>query len=129
MFPDYILGNFPIPPFWCTWFEKLYNTRRRKVTQQNFIPSRKTKLTDDKLTKYLVRTTFSRTNFDVEQKEMKKLSTPARELFHFIVQFAKLNNVCGNIQVYMLKDPIQKRETDTCRVFQMLFYDNLFALK
>ena len=60
---------------------------------------------------------------------MKKVPSTTRDLFHFISKFSKLHNVCSSVQLYMLEDPIPKIETDTCDVFQLFFYNNLFALR
>ena len=48
-------------------------------------------------------------------------------MFHFINEFEKLHNVRRNVRVYMLKDQIQKTETDTYGIFQLHFCDNLFG--
>ena len=50
-----------------------------------------------------------------------------KDMFHFVNEFEKLHNVRRNVRVYMLKDQIQKTETDTCGIFQLQFYDNLFG--
>ena len=68
-------------------------------------------------------------SIDLNKTKIKKLSTTARDLFHFIVEFPKLHNVWCNVQVYLFKDPIQKVETGTCDVLQPCFYDNLFTQK
>ena len=66
----------------------------------------KMKLTNNKLT--LVRTTFSYPGFkNLIGKELNRFSPVAKDFFHFIDEFAKLNNIKSKVAIHMLKDQIQ----------------------
>ena len=41
-------------------------------------------------------------------------------------EFGKLHNVEDEVTVFNLDDQLQKIETDTCGIFQIYFYYNLF---
>ena len=41
-------------------------------------------------------------------------------------EFGKLHNIKNEINVFSLDDQLQKIETDTCGIFQLYFYYNLF---
>ena len=76
----------------------------------------------------LVETKFSRTEYkNIAKKELGKLSTTARDLFHFVNEFGKLYNVVDDISIYFLDDQTQRSETNTCGIFQLYFSENLFV--
>ena len=80
---------------------------------------------DIKLT--LVKLKFSIKAFNrLTNEEIKRLSETAQDLFHFIKSFGKLNNLQNYVELWLLKDAIQKTETSTCSPFQIYFYDNAF---
>ena len=57
--------------------------------------------TDKALT--VVQTKFSRTYFEnLSRKELGKLDTAARDMFHFISEFGKLHSVQNDMSVYFL---------------------------
>ena len=41
-------------------------------------------------------------------------------------EFGKLHNIENEVTVFSLDDQLQKIETDTCGIFQLYFYYNLF---
>ena len=41
-------------------------------------------------------------------------------------EFGKLNKVKDTIKIHLVDDQLQKIETDTCGIFQIYFYFNLF---
>ena len=85
----------------------------------------KFKQVDNKLT--TVETTFSRTEYKkIAKKGIRKLIARARGLFHFVNEFRKLH-VRDLISIHCLDDQIQKTEIDTFGIFQLCFYENLFA--
>lgn len=47
---------------------------------------------------------------NIEKKGLGKLSTTARDLFLFVNQFGKLDNVRDTISIYFLDDQMQKNE-------------------
>ena len=74
----------------------------------------------------LVETKFFRIAYKkIAKKELGKLSTRARDLFHFINEFGNLHNIRDEVSLDFLEDQIQKTETDTCGIFQLHFYKNV----
>ena len=59
-------------------------------------------------------------------KDMKQLRTTTQDLLHLIYEYGKLHNVQDEITVFSVDDQLQKIETDTCGIFQIYFYYNLF---
>ena len=59
-------------------------------------------------------------------KDMKQLKTTTQDLLHLIYEFGKLHNVLDEVTVFTVDNQIQKIETDTCGIFQICFYYNLF---
>ena len=59
-------------------------------------------------------------------KDTKQLKTTTQDLLHLMYEFGKLHNVKDEITVFSLDDQLQKIETDTCGIFQIYFYYNLF---
>ena len=59
-------------------------------------------------------------------KDTKQLTTTTQDLLHLMYEFGKLHNIQDEITVFSLDDQLQKIETDTCGIFQIYFYYNLF---
>ena len=59
-------------------------------------------------------------------KDTKQLKTTTQDLLHLMYEFGKLHNIEDEITVFSLDDQLQKIETDTCGIFQIYFYYNLF---
>ena len=59
-------------------------------------------------------------------KDMKQLRTTTQDLLHLIYEYGKLHNVQDEITVFSVDDQLQKIETNTCGIFQIYFYYNLF---
>ena len=56
------------------------------------------------------------------------LSTTAIDLFYALNDFGKKHNIKDKVTIHLLDDQIQMIEKDTCGVFQIYFYVNLFRL-
>ena len=70
-------------------------------------------------------------HFDIESyKKINKgsLTTTARDFFHSLSQFGKVHNK-NSVDVFMVDDQLQNIESDTCGLFQLYFYMNLFIPK
>ena len=59
-------------------------------------------------------------------KDFNDLRTTTQDLLHLMYEFGKLHNIKNEISVFSLDDQLQKIETDTCGIFQLYFYYNLF---
>ena len=71
---------------------------------------------------------FSMGAYD-EIKNTHNLSTTTIDLLHLMSEFGKLYKIKDEIQVHLVDDQLQKLNTDTCGIFQLYFYLNLFAPK
>ena len=78
---------------------------------------------DRKIT--LISLTFSMKEYE-KIKDVKELRTTTQDLLHLMYEFGKLHNIKNEINVFSLDDQLQKIETDTCGIFQLYFYYNLF---
>ena len=78
---------------------------------------------DRKIT--LISLTFSMREYE-KIKDLKELRTTTQDLLHLMYEFGKLHNIENEVTVFSLDDQLQKVETDTCGVFQLYFYYNLF---
>ena len=70
-------------------------------------------------------------HFDNESyKKVNKdsLTPTARDFFHSLSQFSKVHNEIS-VNVYMEDDQLQNMKSDTCGLFQLYFYMNLFLSK
>ena len=63
---------------------------------------------------------------EYEKISDKQLKTTTQDLLHLMYEFGKLHNIQDEITVFSLDDQLQKIETDTCGIFQIYFYYNLF---
>ena len=78
---------------------------------------------DRKIT--LISLTFSMDEYE-KIKYFNDLRTTTQDLLHLMYEFGKLHNIKNEINVFSLDDQLQKIETDTCGIFQLYFYYNLF---
>ena len=57
-----------------------------------------------------------------------RLTTTTQDLLHMIYKFGKLHKINVVVTVHLVDDQLQKIEADTCGIFQLYFYVNLFTL-
>ena len=55
-----------------------------------------------------------------------RLTTTTQDLLHMMYKFEKLHEINDVVTVHLVDDQFQKIETDTCGIFQLYFYVNLF---
>ena len=60
-------------------------------------------------------------------KHANRLSTTAIDLLHLMREFGKLHGIKDEVIIHLVDDQLQKLETDTCGIFQLYFYVNLFT--
>lgn len=60
---------------------------------------------------------------NLNHTEILELSSTAAELFHLISEFAKVNNIKNEVTLYLVDD---QSISDTCGIFLLNFYRNLF---
>ena len=78
---------------------------------------------DRKIT--LISLTFSMVEYK-KAKGLSELRTTTQDLLHLMYEFGKLHDVKDEINVFSVDDQLQRIETDTCGIFQLYFYYNLF---
>ena len=54
------------------------------------------------------------------------LRPTTQDLLHLIYEYGRLHKIDDVITVHSVDDQLQKIETDTCGIFQLYFYFNLF---
>ena len=69
--------------------------------------------------------------FDVQsflETEKLKMTKTAQDFFYTLYEFARVYKR-KVVNVYMVDDCLQDLKSDTCRIFQLYFYTNLFLLQ
>ena len=104
-------------------FKKFIIDNDRKVLNKVLFGLNKFQKSDHKIT--LISVKFSVSEYE-KIKATKQLKTTTQDLLHLMYEFGKLHNIQDEITVFSLDDQLQKIETDTCGIFQIYFYYNLF---
>ena len=56
-----------------------------------------------------------------------RLTTTIQDLLHMMYKFGKLHKINDVVTAHLVNDQLQKIEADTCGIFQLYFYVNLFT--
>ena len=104
-------------------FKKFIIDNDRKVLNKVLFGLNKFQKSDHKI--ILISVKFSMSEYE-KIKDTKQLKTTTQDLLHLMYEFGKLHNIEDEITVFSLDDQLQKIETDTCGIFQIYFYYNLF---
>ena len=104
-------------------FKKFIIDNDKKVLNKVLFGLNKFEKSDRKIT--LISIKFSMSEYE-KIKDTKQLKTTTQDLLHLMYEFGKLHNIEDEITVFSLDDQLQKIETDTCGIFQIYFYYNLF---
>ena len=104
-------------------FKKFIIDNDKKVLNKVLFSLNKFQKSDHKIT--LISVKFSMSSYE-KIKDTKQLKTTTQDLLHLMYEFGKLHNIEDEITVFSLDDQLQKIETDTCGIFQIYFYYNLF---
>ena len=56
-----------------------------------------------------------------------RLTTTTQDLLHLMYEFGKLHKIKDVVTVHLVDNQLQEIETDTCGIFQLYFYVNLFT--
>ena len=59
-------------------------------------------------------------------KNGHRLRKTTQDLLHLVYEFGRLHEIKDLVTVHAVDDQLQKIGTDTCRIFQLYFYVNLF---
>ena len=60
-------------------------------------------------------------------KNEHRLRQTTQDLLHLIYEYGRLHNIKDSITIHSVDDQLQNLETDTCGIFQLYFYFNLFV--
>ena len=104
-------------------FKKFIINNDRKLLNKVLFNLDKFQKSDRKIT--LISLKFSMQEYE-KIKDTKQLKTTTQDLLHLMYEFGKLHNIQDEVTVFSLDDQLQKIETDTCGIFQIYFYYNLF---
>ena len=78
---------------------------------------------DNKIT--LITLKFSMNEYE-KIKNGHRLRPATQDLLPLMNEFGKLHKIKDIVKVHLVDDQLQKIETDTCGIFQIYFYFNLF---
>ena len=62
----------------------------------------------------------------MSKKERDNLSDTARDCFYFVQFFGNKLKLCDFVNMWMVEDRVQNRNSVTCDIFQIYFYHSLF---
>ena len=62
----------------------------------------------------------------MKEKSLKNLTDTKKDFFHLLSEFEKLKKQKKEMKTVLLDDQLQELTTDTCGMFQLFFYKNLF---
>ena len=114
---------FLFDSFGFTGLKKFIIDNDEKVINKVLFNLKKFGKNDRKIT--LISLTFSMGQYE-KIKDFNELQTTTQDLLHLMYEFGKLHDVKDEINVFSLDDQLQRIETDTCGIFQLYFYYNLF---
>ena len=60
-------------------------------------------------------------------KNGHRLTPTAQDLLHLMYEFGRLHKIKNEIKVFAVDDQLQELNSDTCGIFQLYFYTNLFT--
>ena len=104
-------------------FKKFIIDNDKKVLNKVLFGLHKFKKSDQKIT--LISLRFSMSEYE-KIKNTKQLKTTTQDLLHLMYEFGRLHNLDDDITVFCVDDQLQRIDTDTCGIFQIYFYYNLF---
>ena len=79
---------------------------------------------DQKIT--IVTLKFSMEEYE-KIKNGHRLRPTTQDLLHLIYEYGRLHNITDSVMIHSVDDQLQRIETDTCGIFQLYFYYNLFV--
>ena len=71
--------------------------------------------------------TFSIKSYEkIKEKSLDNLTNTAKDFFHVLSEFGKIKKQKKEMKFILLDDQLQELTADTCGIFQLYFYKNLF---
>ena len=110
--------------FGFTGFKKFVIDNDINVLSKIMFGIQKLKKKDQKI--IIISLKFSMKEYEKIKNE-HRLRPTTQDLLHLIYEYGRLHNIKDLVTVYSVDDQLQKLETDTCGIFQLYFYFNLFV--
>ena len=95
----------------------------KKILNKILYGIKKFEKKDSKIT--VITLTFSMEEYE-KIKNVNRLSETMQDILHLINEFGKKDNLKEEVRIHFVDDQLQKIETNTCGVFQIYFFVNLF---
>ena len=71
--------------------------------------------------------TFSIRSYEkIKEKFLDNLTNTAKDFFHLLSEFGKIKKQKKEMKFILLDNQLQELTADTCGIFQLYFYKNLF---
>ena len=115
---------FLFDSFGFTGFTKFVIDNDINILNKILFGIQKFKKKDNKVT--IVTLKFSMSEYE-KIKTGHRLRPTTQDLLHLIYEYGKSHNVKDTVKIHSVDDQLQKIETDTCGIFQLYFYYNLFV--
>ena len=120
-----IKNLFLFDSFRFTGFKKLIIDNDLNVIDKLLYNVNKFNKNNEKIN--LINLRFSENEYDKIKKKgvLPKLTDTAKDLFYLLSEFSKYHSA-NEIMLHAVDDQLQENSSDTCRIFQLYFYKNLF---
>ena len=115
---------FLFDSFGFTGFQKFVIDNDIGIINKILFGIQKFKKKDQKITIILLK--FSMKEYE-KIKTGHRLRPTTQDLLHLINKYGRLHNIKDFVTIYSVDDQLQRIETDTCGIFQLYFYYNLFV--
>ena len=120
-----IKNLFLFDSFRFTGFKKLIIDNDLNVIDKLLYNVNKFNKNNEKIN--LVNLRFSENEYDKIKKKgvLSKLTDTAKDLFYLLSEFSKYHSA-NEMMLHAVDDQLQENSSDTCGIFQLYFYKNLF---
>ena len=101
----------------------------KKTVHKILVGIEQMKRTDQKITLCKIKFNLEACSKLSKKKKKKKfdsLSDTARDFFYFVQAFGIKLKLKSFVNIWMVEDQIQDLESNTCGIFQLYFYENMF---
>ena len=115
---------FLFDSFGFTGFKKFVIDNDVNILNKILYSLQKFQKKDQKIT--IITIKFSMKEYENIKNE-HRLRQTTQDLLHLIYEYGRLHNIKDSITIHSVDDQLQNLETDTCGIFQLYFYFNLFV--
>ena len=115
---------FLFDSFGFTGFQKFVIDNDRDILNKILFGIQKFQKKDQKIT--LISLKFSMSEYE-KIKTGHRLRETTHDLLHLMYEYGKLHNIKDVVSIHAVDDQLQEISSDTCGIFQLYFYYNLFV--